>query len=86
MINRIETSADWADVSQQLRRVSREIGYNPDLNKLFKNVDNMVDELNRLEVEARRKKNRHITDSKVAEINQAIETLEGWLINLRLMS
>lgn len=61
------------------------IGYNPDLQKMYKNIDKMVTELSKLEVGMRRVQKYSMLDDKVAEINKAINHLEKLLLMANLM-
>jgi hypothetical protein len=80
----ITTSADWPQVEQSLRNHIRAVGYNPDLHKMLRNIELMVTDLSRAEVEARRLKNTKYLQPQVAKINLAIENLERWAILLIL--
>lgn len=84
MLLTIENSSDWNSVIEQLKQSAKGIGYNPDLVKMFKNIDAMVTELNKLEVDARRTKRPAILESKIKQINEAITTVESWIIVLSL--
>lgn len=59
--------------------------FNADLRRLLKNIDEMVADLSRLEVEARRTKSQHKVEDQLAKINAAITTLEQWLIMAALI-
>lgn len=56
------------------------IGYNADLQKMFWNIDEMVTELSKLEVEARRTKSTSYLSNKILEINKAIDYLEKLIL------
>lgn len=81
----IETAIDFQNVSDALRRDLRSIGYNPDLNKMYLNIEKMVRELSRIEVIARRNPKSNLTTEKVAEINKAIDHLEKLILTAKLM-
>jgi hypothetical protein len=80
----ISSSSDWPTVEQSMLRHIREVGYNDDLYKLFRNIEKMISELNKAEVEARRIKNLKYLEPKITEINAAIERFEQWAILLIL--
>lgn len=61
------------------------IGYNPDLQKMFKNIDKMVTELSKLEVTFRRTQKYSFLDDKVLQINNAISHLEKLILIAQLM-
>jgi len=82
----IEHALDWQDVSSKLRTEMSAAGYNPDLNKMLRNIESMVTELSKLEVYARRiGHSTHITKNKVEEINKAIKHLEQLTLMSKLM-
>ena len=82
---KIETSLDWDSVSDTLTDQMIKIGYNPDLTKMYYNIRVMVNELGNLEVTARRTRKPYITQTKLDEINQAIDHLEKLLLIAKLM-
>lgn len=82
----IKTSLDWEQVSILLLQQQNALPYNRDLNKMYKNIVNMVTELSKLEVEARRLNAPYITEEKIAEINSAIDRFEKLLLLAKLMS
>ena len=82
----IERAIDWNQVSNSLKRQLSTIGYNPDLHKMYKNIDSMVTELSKLEVTSRRFQKSNLTESRVNEINSAINHLEKLILMAKLMS
>lgn len=83
---KIERALDWNKVSDDLRSQLGTVGYNPDLRKMFKNIDGMVTELSKLEVSFRRTQKYTMLEDKVAEINKAIDHLEKLILMAKLMS
>jgi hypothetical protein len=82
---KIEKALDWNQVSDQLRNQMNSVGYNPDLNKMLKNINTMVTELSKLEVTFRRIHKSNMTDEKVLQINNAISHFEKLIIMATLM-
>lgn len=82
---RIQQAIDFQSVSDHLRRDLRSLGYNPDLNKMFLNIESMVKDLSKLEVTARRNPKSKLTDGKLSEINKAIDHLEKLILTAKLM-
>jgi len=82
---KIETALDWQEVSMQIRRDLNSIGYNPDLKKLFDNIQLMVTELSKLEVNGRRLRVTNFTQNQVEKINKAIDHLEKLILMGLLM-
>jgi len=83
---KIETALDWAWAKAELSSQLESVGYNPDLRKMLKNIDNMVVELSKLEVSARRTRHMSYTNEQREKINKAIDHLEKLLLMAKLMS
>ena len=82
---KIETALDWQEVSAQIRRDLDRVGYNPDLKKMFNNIQLMVTELSKLEVNGRRLRTSNFTQELVDKINKAIDHLEKLILMGLLM-
>ena len=82
---KIETALDWQQVSAKLRIDLNSIGYNPDLQKMFNNLQLMVTELSKLEVNGRRLRSADFTKKEVDKINSAIDHLEKLILMGLLM-
>lgn len=82
---KIEHALDWNKVSTDLSSQMNGIGYNPDLYRMHKNIDKMVTELSKLEVNLRRTGKYSMLDDKVADINTAINHLEKLVLMANLM-
>ena len=81
----IKTALDWNKVSIDLYSQLRSIGYNPDLRKMYDNINNMVKELSKSEVRTRRSGNEFRLDDQVEQINKSIKHLEHYLLMAKLM-
>jgi hypothetical protein len=82
---KIERAIDWNQVSIDLSSQMNGIGYNPDLVRMHRNLDKMVTELSKLEVNLRRTGKFEMLDARVAEINKAINHFEKLLLMANLM-
>jgi len=82
---KIEHALDWDKVSTDLRQQLSKIDYNPDLKRMFRNIEKMVTELSKLEVSFRRSGKYSILEDKVIEINTAINHLEKLILMAQLM-
>lgn len=71
--------------SLDLKRELDSIGYNPDLKKMYNNITNMVTELSKLEVTARRINRDNYTNPLLEKINLAIDHLEKLILMAKLM-
>lgn len=83
---KIETSLDWLEVGGELTRQLNRLPFNHDLRRLIANIDKMVDDLSKLEVEARRTRKTVYLETKVLQINEAIDRLEKLILVATLMS
>lgn len=81
----IKTATDWQIIYKNLQQELQSVGYNPDLKKLIDNINVMVSELSKLEVEARRTKNSVIVKPQLNLVNQAIFRLKALLLMAKLM-
>ena len=81
----IKNSLDWNSEGIRLQQLIYTSGYNPDLQKIFNNISKMIDDLSKLEVDARRTQKFSYTETKVLQINQAISHLDNLLIMAILM-
>lgn len=82
---KIEQATDWQEVKSSLLKQMQGIGYNPDLNKMIKNIDSMITELSKVEVEARRIRKSRLVQNQLDAINKAIDHLEKLLLIAQLM-
>jgi len=82
----IQNSLDWQAVHAELRTQLGQLPYNPDLRRMLNNISNMVSELSQAEVEARRISKMSYTETKVLQINEAINHLEKLLLIAKLMA
>lgn len=81
---KITCSTDWQSVELELTELVRTVRYNPDLIKMKRNLDKMISELSRQEVEARRLKNPKYLEPQLKLINESINNLEKWILMLQL--
>lgn len=82
---KIATSLDWVEVQDNLRTQLNKIPYNSDLHKILKNIEKMVDDLSKLEVQARRIRNTSYLTDRINEINKTIDHLEKLILMATLM-
>lgn len=80
----IKSWSDWPEVDKELMSQIRCVNYNSDLHKMKRNLDAMVTELNKAEVEARRIKNFKYLEPQITKINESIDYLEKWILMLIL--
>ena len=81
----IKKATDWDKVSIELEAELNAVDYNRDLQRMYRNIDKMVNELSALEVVSRSSQKYSASNKKLEEINNAIKHLEGLLLIARLM-
>ena len=81
----IKTSLDWEKESDRLMNLMASSGYNPDLKKVYTNINSMVSDLSKLEVEARRTHNNLKVEDYLVKINEAIDRLDKLLLIAKLI-
>ena len=81
----IKTSTDWQKVLTELTIDLNQMGYNPDLSRMMRNIGSMVTDLSKAEVEARRIHNYKNLEEPLEKINKSIKHLEQFLLMARLM-
>jgi hypothetical protein len=85
MVMKIEVSTDWQEIHRKLRLEMNAVGYNADLDRMLSNIDKMVSDLSKIEVEARRTRSTVLYREKLEAINNAIDRLEKLIIMAKLM-
>lgn len=76
----IHSSSDWPAVEAELKRRLKTIGYNGDLERMFKNLCREITTLSKLEVDARRTRDVRLSSEQLTKINSILTTLEQWMI------
>ena len=83
---KIKNSLEWETVRRDLKQQILKLPYDTSIREMLRNIDRMVDDLSRTEVEARRTKNNGYSDRSLGKINEAIETLEKIIMIAVLIS
>ena len=83
---KITSSLEWFNVRAEIVSQIYRLDYNADLRKMLKSIDHMVEELSKLEVEARRINKTTKTQPKIDAINNAIETLDQFITMAALLN
>lgn len=82
----IQVSLDWQERRATLGVQIRSLPYNRELLLMLTNIDKLVGKLSRAEVSARRK-HRPVSElPELAAVNDAINTLEQWIIMGKLLA
>ena len=77
---KIKNSLDWEPVRQELKLQIQKLPYDASIRQMLKNIDVMVAELSKIEVEARRTKVSYYKDAQLTKVNEAIESLDKIII------
>jgi hypothetical protein len=81
----IKTALEGSEACDKLRKDLSKLRYNPDLNKMLKNIISMVTELSKLEVTCRRTPNKHILETPLKNLNDSITHLEKLILIAKLV-
>ena len=76
----IKNSLEWQAQRRDLAEKVRSVPYSPDLRRMLKNIDDLVTELSKIEVDARRTKSNTKVNNHLSKISEAINTLEQWTL------
>jgi hypothetical protein len=82
---KIEKSTEWENLRGEIVQQVRSLNYNPDIRKMIKNIDGLVTNLSKLEVEARRTKRDYYLKQPLEEINTALATLDQFITLAHLL-
>lgn len=84
--NDYKTAIEWSRILDRVQKTLKTCPYNSDLVKLFKNTSYMVNDLSRMEVQARQNGSDHKCIDQNEKIRQSIDYLEKLTLMLKLMS
>ncbi len=76
----ITNSLEWEEKRAEYRKQIQSLPYNREIRTMLQNIDNMVCELSKAEVVARRNHVKLETLSELEQVNSAIKMLEQWLM------
>jgi hypothetical protein len=76
----ITNSLDWPKVRAELESKISQLDYSPDIRKMLKNIDSMITDLSKIEVEARRTRRDNHAKAQLEKINLAVDTVEKWIV------
>lgn len=68
-----------------LRKHLKQIRFNPDLYKLYANLENMIKNISNIEVDCRRTKNYRLINKPLEDFNNAADRLEKLILIARLI-
>ncbi len=77
---KIKNSLEWETVRRDLKQQILKLPYDTSIRQMLKNIDRMVDDLSRTEVEARRTKVVYYRNEKLSKVNEAIESLDKIIV------
>ena len=83
---KITNSLEWDQVRRELKAQIEKLPYDPSIRQMVKNIDKMVSELSKIEVEVRRTKVSYYADAQLTKINDAISVINKILVIAILLS
>jgi septation ring formation regulator EzrA len=63
----------------------KQVNYNPDLQKIYKNLEEMVTNISKIEVDCRRTKNSNMLEKPLQEFNDSVDRLEKLILLAKLL-
>lgn len=72
-------------VLDRVQKHLKQIKYNPDLNKLYTNLENMVRNISSTEVDCRRNKNYRLLEKPLKDFNNAADRLEKLILIAKII-
>lgn len=76
---------DCVRTANNLHAQLKQVRYNPDLHKIYKNIENMVTEISKLEVTCRQRKNYSALEEPIARFNESVDRLEKLILIAKLV-
>lgn len=73
------------NILNRVERHLKQVDYNPDLHKIFKNLQEMVTDISKIEVECRRSKKYTLLEKPLKEFNDSVDRLEKLILIAKLM-
>lgn len=83
---KIKNSLGWQNARSELKATILKLPYEPSVRQMIKNIDTMVTQLSKIEVEARRTKVECYKNEQLAKVNAAIDDVNKILMIAILMS
>lgn len=81
----IKTALEGREVCDSLRKDLSQIRYNPDLQKMLRNINGMITEISKLEVECRRAHSRALLETPLKKVNESVDHLQKLILMAKLM-
>lgn len=81
----IHNVSEGREACDSLRKELSQLSYNPDLQKMLRNIDGMVTELSKLEVNSRRLKSSIHVQDQLDKINSSLNHLSSLVLMARIM-
>lgn len=70
---------------EEIRRILRGMPYNPDLQKLLKNCENLCTEVSKKEVLGRNSRTNYHVEKPLKDLNECVDRLEKLILLAKLM-
>jgi hypothetical protein len=81
----VHNVSEGREACDNLRKELSQLSYNPDLQKMLRNIDSMVTELSKLEVNSRRLKSSIHVQDQLDKINSSLNHLNSLILMARIM-
>ena len=78
-------SFECLKIADNLYTQLKQVRYNPDLHKMYKNIENMITEISKIEVTCRQRKNYSAMEEPIKQFKESVDRLEKLIIVALLM-
>lgn len=79
------TAIEARQKCEELRKMLRAVNYNADLHHMLKNIEKMVTDLSKLEVQCRHHTKRYQLEEPAIKVGKSIDHLEKLILMAKLM-
>lgn len=81
----ITSAIEGRDACDALKKDLGTIRYNPDLYKMYRNIESMVTNISKLEVVCRQSRNRLVLETPLKTLNESVDHLQKLILMAKLM-
>lgn len=78
-------SFECVKITNNLYAQLKQVRYNPDLHKIYKNIEQMVSDISKIEVTCRQRKNYSALEEPIAKFKESVDRLEKLILIAKLI-
>lgn len=76
---------ECSNIVARLRVQLSQVSYNPDLHKIYKNIEHMVSDISKIEVTCRQRKNYSALEEPILKFKESVDRLEKLILIAKLI-